>query len=282
MNISVSITGANAADFAQTNNCPATLNVGSKCTVSVTFTPSIIGAESATLDVNDNAANSPQTVALTGIGEVPVKLTPASANFGNVPQATASASKNFTLKNNQSSALSISSIRFTGANPGDFSETDTCDGSLAAKSSCTISVTFTPSLIGAESATLNVKSNAPAPYNTVASSLIGTGIAQETVSPTTITYGPQKVGTTSSARNVTLKNNLSTPLTISGFAFSGADTNDFAVSTSTCGGSLAAKSSCTISVVFTPRANGTRTSTLNVNDSANNAPQTVALTGTGK
>jgi hypothetical protein len=59
-------------------------------------------------------------------------------------------------------------------------------------------------------------------------------------------------------------------------------TGDFAVSTTPCGSSLAAKSKCTISVTFTPTATGTRTGSLNVTDSALNSPQTAALTGTGE
>jgi hypothetical protein len=43
-----------------------------------------------------------------------------------------------------------------------------------------------------------------------------------------------------------------------------------------------AKSHCIISVKFSPKATGTRTATLNVNDSANNSPQTITLKGTGK
>ena len=281
MNISPFVNGVNADDFSQTNNCPATLNVGAKCTISVKFTPSLLSAESATLDVNDNAANSPQAVPLTGTGVTPATLTPSSASFGNVPQATPSAPKNFTLKINQPTALSISNIGFTGANAGDFSQTNTCGTSLAAGKSCTISVTFTPSLIGAEAATLTVNDSAPAPYNALSSSLTGTGTAQAIVSPTSLTFVGQKVGTTSAAKSVTLKNNLSTTLTISGFTFTGADAGDYAVSTTTCGGSVAAKSHCTISVTFTPAATGTRTATLNVNNGANNSPQTVALTGTG-
>ena len=109
MNLSIAITGANAADFIiETNNCAATLNVGSKCSISVTFTPTLLAAESATLQVSDNAANSPQTVAFTGTGVADVTLTPASEKFGNVPQGISSAAKNFTLKNNQPAALSIS------------------------------------------------------------------------------------------------------------------------------------------------------------------------------
>jgi hypothetical protein len=128
---------------------------------------------------------------------------------------------------------------------------------------------------------LTVNDNAPAPYNALSSSLTGTGVAQATVSSTSLTFAAQKVGTTSAAKGVTLKNNLSTALTLSGFTFTGADPGDYAVSTTTCGGSLASKASCTIGVVFKPTATGTRTATLNANDSANNSPQTVALTGTG-
>ncbi len=283
MNLSIAITGANAADFIiETNNCAATLNVGSKCSISVTFTPTLLAAESATLQVSDNAANSPQTVAFTGTGVADVTLTPASEKFGNVPQGISSAAKNFTLKNNQPAALSISDVGFSGVSAADFLRSGgTCGSSLAAKASCTIGVTFTPSLMGAESAMLAVTSNAQPPYNSLASAVSGTGIAQATVSPASITYTKQKVGTTSAAHKVTLKNNLSTGLPINGFSFTGADPGDFNVSATTCGASLAAKSTCTISVAFTPAATGTRTATLNVNDGANNSPQTVSLTATG-
>jgi hypothetical protein len=232
--------------------------------------------------VTDNAVNSPQSIALSGTGVADATLTPTSENFGNVPQATSSTAKSFTLKSNLSTAVSISEITFTGANQGDFAQSGgTCGTSLAAKASCTILVTFTPSLLGAESATLSVTNNAQPPYNALTSTLSGTGIGQATVSPTSIAYGKQKVGTTSGAHKVTLKNNLSVALTISGFSFAGADQGDFNVSTTTCGASLGAKSTCTVSVVFKPTATGTRTATLNVNDGANNSPQTVSLTGTG-
>lgn len=281
-NITIAIIGTNFADFNSTYSCPGTLNVGSKCIIKVTFTPSLLTAESATLQVSDNAANTPQTVALGGIGITDATLTPASTNFGSVPENASSSARKFTLKNNQPVALGTLAIGFSGTNEGDFFETDTCGSSLKAKSVCTISVTLTPSLVGAESATLTVSSNAPAPYNALTSALSGTGIAQATISPTSISYRAQTVGTTSAAHNVTLKNNLSTAVTVAGFGFTGADPGDFSVSATTCGASLAAKSTCTVSVVFQPEATGTRAATLNVNDSASNSPQTVSLTGTAR
>jgi hypothetical protein len=69
---SISLGGANPGRFGQTNNCPiggAGLPAGGSCTISVTFTPNRRVARSATLIVRDNAANSPQTVALTGTGQ---------------------------------------------------------------------------------------------------------------------------------------------------------------------------------------------------------------------
>ncbi len=267
----------NNPDYTQTNTCGSSLAAHGSCTISVTLTPSILGADNGTLSVSDSASNSPQTSAMTGTGVVPATLTPTSENFGNVPQATPSATKTVTLHNFATVPLSISSITTGNA---DFTKTDTCDGSVPAKSTCTITLTFTPSNIGVETGTLSVADSAVNSPQTT--SLTGTGIAQATVSPTSLTFAAQKVGTTSTAKNVTLTNNLTTSLTFSGVTISGTNAGDFASPSNTCGGSLAAKSHCTISVTFKPTATGTRTATMDVNDSANNSPQTVSLTGTGK
>ena len=78
-----------------------------------------------------------------------------------------------TLTNNLTTALAISSITFTGADPGDYAQTNTCGASLAAKSHCTISVTFTPTTTGTRTATLNVIDSANNTPQTV--TLKGTG-----------------------------------------------------------------------------------------------------------
>jgi hypothetical protein len=61
---------ATVGDFAQTNNCLATLPVGSGCTIQLTFTPTASGARTGALSITDNAAGSPQAVALNGTGVV--------------------------------------------------------------------------------------------------------------------------------------------------------------------------------------------------------------------
>jgi len=64
----IALTGANAADFTQTNTCAPSLAPGASCTFSVTFTPSAPGARSATINLIDDDAGSPQTIALSGTG----------------------------------------------------------------------------------------------------------------------------------------------------------------------------------------------------------------------
>jgi hypothetical protein len=262
-----------SGDFAQTNNCGTSVPANSKCTISVTFTPSLIGGETGTLTVTDGASTSPQTASLSGTGVVPATLSPISLSFGNQPQSTTSAAKNVTLTNNLDSALAI-----TITTSGDFAQTGDCGSSVPADGKCTISVTFTPSIIGGETGTLTVTDGASNSPQTAA--LAGTGIVQAKVAPISLTFAKQTVGSTSAAKDVTLTNNLSAALPIS-ITFTGANPGDFA-ETDTCSGSVAAGSQCTVAVTFTPTAAGTRTATLNVNDSANNSPQTVALTGTGK
>ena len=68
--IAISITGTNASDFAVASTaCTATLNAGSVCSIQVTFTPTDVGARSATLQVVDNIGT--QTRPLTGTGFQP-------------------------------------------------------------------------------------------------------------------------------------------------------------------------------------------------------------------
>jgi probable HAF family extracellular repeat protein len=100
------------------------------------------------------------------------------------------------------------------------------------------------------------------------------------LSPTSLSFSTQAIGTTSAAQTVTLKNSSTTTLTISRITITGTNAGDFA-QTHTCGSSLAAGASCTVSVTFKPTQIGKRTGTLSVTDNAPGSPQTVSLSGTG-
>ncbi|HVI08015.1 MAG TPA: choice-of-anchor D domain-containing protein, partial [Candidatus Binatia bacterium] len=65
----IQVTGTDAGDFAETNNCPASLKPAGKCTIRVTFDPQVTGGLNASLAVTDNATGSPQAVSLSGTGK---------------------------------------------------------------------------------------------------------------------------------------------------------------------------------------------------------------------
>jgi hypothetical protein len=64
-----SVKGTNASDFIETNNCPATLNAGSSCSITVSFTPAKTGARTATLNITDNVQSGSSQLALGGTGK---------------------------------------------------------------------------------------------------------------------------------------------------------------------------------------------------------------------
>jgi len=203
-------------------------------------------------------------------------LTPSSVTFTSTVVGGSRGPIYLTLTNGTQSPLLISSIAVTG----NFSETSACPlapKTLAAGASCKLGVTFRPLIIGLQSGVLTVSDNGPNSPQTA--QLSGTGIAPVTLSSGTLAFGNEFVDTTRAARNVTLTNNQSVPLTISSIVMAG----DFSEN-STCPiapNTLGAKSSCTISVTFTPTTLGTRAGTVTISDSASNSPQTVTLSGTG-
>jgi hypothetical protein len=175
----IGISGTNAADFSQTNNCPATLTISSTCTINVRFSPSASGTRSANLTITDNAAGSPQAIALNGVGQTTpaplVSLSPTSLTYTIQNVGTTSAAQTVTLTNYGTAALSMSSITTSGTNAADFGQTNTCPSSLAANASCTINVTFSPTASGTRTADLAISDNAQGSPQTVA--LSGTAIS---------------------------------------------------------------------------------------------------------
>ena len=283
---SIGISGANAADFAQTNTCGSTLAAGANCTVSVSFTPSAPGTRSAQLQIIDNAAGSPQSIALSGSGTTtptPIAtISPASLTFPTQTVQTTSTAMPVALSNTGSAALTLTSIAISGPNAAEFAQTNTCGSTLASGANCTVSVSFTPSATGARSAQLQIIDNAAGSPQSV--TLSGAGIATATptatISPTSLTFPSQTVQTTSSAMSVTLSNTGSAVLTLTSIAISGPNAAEFA-QTNTCGSTLASGANCTVSVSFTPSATGARSAQLQIIDNAAGSPQSVTLSGAG-
>jgi hypothetical protein len=278
---SIALTGANPGDFAQTNTCGTSVAAGASCSISVTFDPTASGNRSASVSFTDNAGGSPQSLSLGGTGtSVTVSLSPTSLSFGNQSVNTTSGALTATLTNGGNAALSLSSIALTGANPGDFAQTNTCGTSVAAGASCSISVTFDPTASGNRSASVSFTDNAGGSPQSL--SLGGTGTsATVSLSPSSLSFTNQPISLTSSTQIVTLTNGGSTAVSISSLTFTGTNAADFAEVADTCGSSVAAGANCSISVDFTPSTSKPETASLAIADNATGSPQTVSLTGLG-
>lgn len=210
-------------------------------------------------------AFAPMTVAQT------VSLTPSTLSFNGQAVGTTSAAKTVTVKNTSTTkTLTITSI----VSSGEFADTTTCTSTLAPNTTCTLTVTFSPSTLGTIDGAITLTDNAAPGVQVV--NMSGKGLAPATLSPATLVFGSTAIGTTSTAKNLTLTNS-NAPLTMGAVTTSG----DFAVSATTCTGIIAASKTCTISVTFSPTESGTISGTLTVGDSAAGSPQVLPLSGTG-
>jgi FG-GAP-like repeat/Abnormal spindle-like microcephaly-assoc'd, ASPM-SPD-2-Hydin len=156
-----------ASDFSQSNNCGASLAAKASCTIDVTFTPNTVVFYPQPLTaalVISSTAPGPQSVDLSG-AETVLSLSPAALNFGIVTVGQSSAPMNVTLTNLSATSQELQSEKFVGADKSDFAQTNNCGHSLAANSSCTISVTFTPGAVGSRSAEMTpLGGNTNSPY----------------------------------------------------------------------------------------------------------------------
>ncbi len=265
-----------------TTNCGASLTAGASCKATVTFTPSVGGAITGTLSISDSAPDSPQVVALTGTGALPLTIAPASLAFGTVASGTTSAAKTVAITNNQSSTatLGISASGDYAVSPSG----TTCGTSLASKAKCNVAVTFAPQSAGAVSGAVTITDGTTFSPQLVA--LTGTGSGGSTAP---LTFTPSSVslaavvGTTSAAKAVTVKNTSTSALTLNSIAASG----EFSASgsgTTPCKAALVlnASSTCTLSVTFSPAAgsSGSLSGAVAVTDTATVGQQILDLKGT--
>jgi 6-phosphogluconolactonase (cycloisomerase 2 family) len=206
----------------------------------------------------------------------PVTFAPPSLSFPPTPIGTTSSAKTATLTNLQTGSLTFTSV----ATSGDYAiSNNTCVGSIASKGTCTISVTFTPTVKGAVSGALTVKDSATDSPEVVNLAGSGTGTVTNPVSfsPTSLTFSNQLVGTLSGGKTITLTNTGTTNLMVTGVTASG----DYGETDTCAGQSIGHNGTCTITVKFTPSTTGTIKGEVSVADSAATSQQVVNLIGTG-
>ena len=268
---------------------PATGNQNANAVVALKATPSAGYVFSNWTGPVANPISASTTVTMSGPEGVTANfisaltVAPSSIAFGTVYLGSLT-TKNITLTNTGTTPITITSPFISivqGGNSEEFVAVNECPASLAAGSHCTISITFVAGpFYTPQTATFNVMDNAPVSPQTVM--LTATVIdPQASYNPTSLSFGNQTVNT-SVTKTVTLKNTGATALSLTSMTVTGTNAAEFTLSpSSSCGSSLAAGSSCTISVTFKPVAKVSYTATLTVTDNAQPGTQTVPLSGTG-
>jgi hypothetical protein len=244
-----SVTSATlTGDFTQTNTCTGPVAAGNTCQYNVSFTPTTTGTRTGTLTIVTNApGNQTLVVNFSGNGALApqVNLAPPLMNFGPVPLNTPSGTQSATLKNTGNGTLNLSNVAITGP----FTQTNTCGSAVLAGANCAFSVIFTPTASGDSGGLLSFKANAAGGFFTVALNGSGATGAVPQLTPNSLSFGNQSVGTVSPAQTVTLSNPGSAP-----FTFTGLQPSENFQATSNCPASIAPQASCTINVKFAPTA----------------------------
>ena len=128
--------------------------------------------------LNQSQIQSDMTIPVGAGGSTPiVSLSPTSLSFGSVATGSSSGQQATTLSNVGGAQLSISSIRISAGNAGDFTQTNNCGAGLAPGAACTINATFVPTTTGTRASSIVVTDNAPGGTHTVPLSGTGTGFA---------------------------------------------------------------------------------------------------------
>ena len=180
-----------------------------------------------------------------------VDMTPASPyTFPNTPVGS-SATQHVTVSNpGPEDEVFSGSPTLTGANPGQFSiANNTCTGTVVSGAGCSFDVTFAPTVSGAASAGVQFAATpAIAAYQ-----VSGTGTQpQLAFTPSTGLSFAIGIGDTTAPQALSIQNTGDATMNISGITITGTDAARFAKSSQTCGATLAAGATCTVSVTFTP------------------------------
>lgn len=193
--------------------------------------------------------------------------------------------------------LVLTAVALTGGSAADYkllapgSGTQCANGtSIAAKASCSVDITFDPSLVGTRNAQLQITPDAASTLSPVTVALNGTSTqAAEpfaVANVSTLNFGPQLLNTASGSQTVVVTNNGEANLTFkadaTAFAIAGANAAEYTLdSASTCAvaGNVAAGKTCTILLKFTPTAAGNRSASLTLK--SNGTDLQIQLAGSG-
>jgi trimeric autotransporter adhesin len=240
-------------------------------TLTITGVGTVVVAANQAGNINYSAAAQVTRSIVVIAANLNLNFNVTALAFGSEPLGSTSSAQTLIIINPNGSAITITGI----GSSGDFSASANCPA-IAPFGSCSVNVTFRPSVAGARAGTLTVtdaQSNSPQSIP-----LTGTGAAPGIqVTPSLLTFGSQVLATTSTGQTIIILNDGTANLVLSNVTTTG----DFAT-TGDCAG-VPAGSNCNLTVTFKPTAIGARTGTVTLTDNIGdgNQSQLVNLSGAG-
>ena len=256
-----------------------TLNPNESATLEVVFAPQALGNARGELQIDNDSPTSPVQVALSGRGMPTIVAGPQDLAFGDV-RVGENAALNFTIRNPRDVLLPVTVALLPTAGAGGFT-LENAPQQVAASGQAVGTVRFTPSVVGAQSATVRITSNAIPNQIDLQATGVGLGTPAVTITPLTIDFGNVLVGTSDSA-NVQIANTGSATLNVNAPVMRG-DTAAFTFA----GGAAAAFAlqpgeNAALVINFAPQQMGDAQADVDISSDAVNAPQlTASLSGAG-
>jgi Abnormal spindle-like microcephaly-assoc'd, ASPM-SPD-2-Hydin len=210
----------------------------------------------------------------SGSSSAVLALSPTSVSFGSVVVGSSS-SRSIAISNTGNAALTLSQVNVSGSGYSDSGLT--LPMTLAAGTSASFILTFTPPATGTDNGSVSFVSNAS--NSPMSMSLTGTGaaaaVAQLTPNPSNVNFGNVTVGS-SSTQSISISNSGNVSVTISQITASGTG---FSVSGVSVPLTLNPGQSSTYTVQFAPTTTGTDSGQISFVSNATNSPNVVTLSG---
>jgi hypothetical protein len=279
------LSGPNASDFGVASQCTSSIAPGGACNITVTATPTQPTFRTATLTLTDSTAAAQQTLPLSvlGLNAAPV-ASPNTLNFYSTPAGTVSASQSFTVTSNNNDPVTVT------IEDGEYLPFVLTGEKSCAQTPCQIQVAFAPTQTIGSSGTSYANVLVEDLFSGMAAVVNISGTTQPPppvysldVSPTSLTFAAQTVGTTSAGQTLTVTNTGNQPAT---FSLSTTGITDYVIVNS-CGATIPVGTNCSVSVAFKPTAVGSRPGSVPFSSNAYffgslPSPYFVEFTGTGQ
>src|SRR6202046_2206803 len=275
--VTINQTAVTGASFTTGAGAPAaTIAPGQSKSVQIQFAPLSTGSAAGGFTVTSDAANSPLSVALEGMGAQPgLAISPATVNFGNVVVGH-SGTQTITLTNTSSSNVVVNLATVSGSAFGISGLT--LPATITAGQNVSFNAQFTPTGTGPGTGSISFTDNAAGSPQSII--LSGSGVTQTSTlsaNPASAVFGSVTIGNTGK-QTITLSNSGNASVTISGVTATGTGFSAIGLTTPLA---IPAGQGTIFTAQFAPATAGSASGSISITSNASNATLSIPLSGSG-